>query len=48
MIELPTDFTTNLTASTNSQIAEFSPVLILILGLILAIFAIRALLSFLK
>jgi hypothetical protein len=48
MIELPTDFITNLTASANAQIAEFSPLLLLILGILLALFALRALISFLR
>jgi len=48
MIELPANFVTDLTTSANTQIAEFSPLLLLILGILLALFALRALISFLR
>lgn len=48
MIELPVDFTTDLIANANSQIANFSPLLLLIMGLALALIAVGALISFLK
>lgn len=48
MVELPSDFTTNLLANANTQIANFSDVLLLILGLSLALFAIGALIKFLR
>jgi len=48
MIELPTDFTTNLITNANAQIANFSPVLLLIMGLALALIAVGALISFVK
>lgn len=48
MIELPVDFVTDLTTSANAQIAAFSPLLLLILGILLALFALRALISFLR
>lgn len=47
MIELPVDFISNLTASANTQISNFSPLLIMIMGLLLALLAIGALISFL-
>lgn len=46
MIELPTDFITDLTANANTQIANFSPLLLLIMGLLLALLAVGALISF--
>jgi hypothetical protein len=46
MIELPTNFVTNLTANANAQIANFSPLLLLIMGLLLALLAIGAIISF--
>lgn len=48
MIELPVDFVTNLTANANSQITNFSPLLLLIMGLGLALIAVGALISFVK
>lgn len=48
MIELPTDFITNLTASANEQIANFSPLLILVLGLLLAVAVLGALIGFIR
>lgn len=48
MIELPVDFTTDLVASANEQIANFSPVLLLVMGLALALIAVGALISFVK
>jgi uncharacterized membrane protein len=47
MIELPTDFVTNLTANANTQITNFSPLVLLIMGLLLALVAVSALISFL-
>lgn len=46
MIELPANFITNLTANANTQIANFSPLLLLVMGLLLALLAIGALISF--
>jgi len=48
MIELPTGFTTELIANANTQIANFSPLLLLIMGLALALIAVGALISFVK
>jgi uncharacterized membrane protein len=48
MIELPANFTTNLIANANEQIANFSPLLLLIMGLALALIAVGALISFVK
>jgi uncharacterized membrane protein len=48
MIELPTDFTTNLLANANEQITNFSPLLVVVLGLALSLVAIGALIKFLK
>lgn len=46
MIELPVDFVTNLTANANTQIANFSPLILLVMGLLLALLAVGALISF--
>jgi len=46
MIELPTDFVTSLTANANEQIANFAPLLLLVMGLLLALLAVGALISF--
>jgi len=46
MIELPTGFIASLTANANTQIANFSPLLLLVMGLLLALLAIGALISF--
>lgn len=43
MIELPVDFTSDLTTNANTQIANFAPVVLLIMGLLLAVVAISAL-----
>lgn len=48
MIELPVDFTTNLIANANEQIANFSPLLLLIMGIALALLAVGGLISFVK
>ena len=48
MIELPIDFTTDLIANANTQIANFSPLLLLIMGLGLALIAIGALIAFIR
>lgn len=48
MIELPTGFTADLVANANTQIANFSPLLLLIMGLLLALLALGALISFIK
>lgn len=48
MIELPTGFTAELIANANAQIANFSPLLLLIMGLALALIAVGALISFVK
>ena len=47
MIALPAGFTSDLTAAANQQISNFSPLLLLILGLLLALVAVGALISFL-
>lgn len=47
MIELPVNFATNLASSTNEQIANFAPVLLLVMGLLLAVIAIGFLIRFL-
>jgi len=46
MIELPVDFVTDLTTNANTQIANFSPLLLLIMGLALALLAVGALIRF--
>jgi len=46
MIELPVNFTTDLIANANTQIANFSPLLLLIMGVGLALIAVGALISF--
>jgi len=46
MIELPVDFITDLTENANTQIANFSPLLLLVMGILLALLAIGALISF--
>jgi len=46
MIELPTNFVTSLIANANTQIANFSPLLLTIMGLLLALLAVGALISF--
>jgi hypothetical protein len=48
MIELPVNFTTDLLANANEQIANFSPLVLLIMGLGLALIAVGALISFIK
>ena len=48
MIELPVDFTTDLVANANTQIGNFSPLLLLIMGLALALIAVGALISFVR
>jgi len=48
MIELPIDFTTDLVANANTQISNFSPLLLLIMGLGLELIAVGALISFVK
>jgi len=47
MIELPVNFVTNLTANANTQISNFAPLVLLIMGLLLALVAVGALISFL-
>lgn len=48
MIELPLNFSTDLVANANTQISNFSPLLLLVMGLALALLAIGALISFVK
>jgi len=48
MIELPEGFTDSLVANANEQIANFSPLLLLIMGVGLALIAVGALISFIK
>lgn len=48
MIELPSNFVTNLLSNANTQIANFSDVLTLVIGLLLAILAIGTLIRFFK
>jgi len=48
MIELPLGFTDSLIANANTQIANFSPLLLLIMGLALALIAVGSLISFVK
>jgi uncharacterized membrane protein len=48
MIELPTGFTAGLIANANEQIANFSPLLLVVLGLTLSLIAVGALIRFLK
>ena len=48
MVELPVNFVTDLITNANTQIANFSPLLLLILGLALSLMAIGALIKFLK
>jgi len=48
MIELPGTFVTDLVTNANTQIANFSPLLLLIMGLALALIAVGALISFVK
>jgi len=47
MIELPAGFVSDLTTNANTQISNFSPMLLLIMGLLLALIAVGALISFL-
>jgi len=46
MIELPSGFTSGLASSTNAQIANFSPLLLLVMGLLLAVVAIGFIVRF--
>lgn len=48
MIELPTNFVTDLITNANTQITNFSPLLLLIMGLGLALIAVGALISFIR
>lgn len=48
MIELPAGFTAGLITSANEQIANFAPLLTLIMGVALSLLAIGALIRFLK
>jgi len=48
MIELPVDFVTDLTTNANTQIANFSPFILLIMGLLLALIAVGALIKFIN
>lgn len=48
MIELPLDFVPDLITAANSQIANFSDLLILVMGIFLSIFAIGAFIGFIK
>jgi len=48
MIELPTDFVTELITAANEQIANFSPLLVLIMGVALALLAVGALIKMAK
>jgi len=48
MIELPVDFVSDLIANANTQIANFSPLLLLVMGLLLALLAIGALIAMTK
>lgn len=48
MVELPNTFVDDLISNANTQIANFSDVLLLILGMSLALFAIGALIRFMK
>lgn len=48
MIELPATLVTDLIANANTQIANFAPILTLIMGLALALIAVGALISFVK
>lgn len=48
MIELPTNFATNLTAKATEQISNFSDVLLIVIGLLLTVMAIGALINMIK
>lgn len=48
MIQLPTNFVTDLVSNANTQIANFSPLLLVILGVALSLMAIGALIKFMK
>lgn len=48
MIELPINFVSDLTTNANTQIANFAPLLLMIMGLLLALLAIGALISFIN
>lgn len=48
MIELPVNFTADLITNANEQIANFSPVLLVILGISLSLLAIGAIIRFLR
>lgn len=48
MIELPINFVTDLIANANTQIANFSPLILLIMGLGLSLIAVGALVSFVR
>jgi len=48
MIQLPVNFVPDLINNANIQIANFSPLLLLVMGLLLALLAVGALISFVK
>lgn len=48
MIELPNNFTSNLLANVNTQIANFSDLILLVIGLLLSLIAIGALIRFFR
>lgn len=45
MIELPLNFVTDLTASANTQVSNFSPLLVLVMGILLAVAVVGALVA---
>jgi len=48
MIELPVDFGTDLSAAASTQIANFSDVLLIVMGLLLSLLAVGALIRFFR
>jgi len=48
MIELPTNFVTDLTAAANTQFANFSSLEVLVVGLLLALLALGAIIAFVR
>jgi hypothetical protein len=48
MIQLPSGFTTNLITNVNTQIANFSELILMVIGLLLALLAVGALIRFFR
>jgi len=48
MIELPVNFVTDLLTNANTQIANFAPFLVVIIGLALSLLVVGAIIKFLR